>query len=188
MSMFNDIVWDAKGNDELCVHNSKTIIEYPERFPRGHRSFLGPGSEKKWYGTYDGKPDGSWNRTARKMVQNCEGSGHPIFRCARPLERGRLREGNSGETDDSESEPWYEKPAPQNNEACGKPLAGGSAEFVSSEFQKSRSNKGAASEHFLAISPHHVPYANDVYDIIRKVYARPADDSMTYLYVKMALW
>ena len=68
--------------------------------------------------TNDGKPDGSWNRTAGKMVQNCEGSGHPIFRCARPLERGRLREGNSGETDDSESEPWYEKPAPQNNEAC----------------------------------------------------------------------
>ena len=28
MSMFNDIVWDAKGNDELCVTNSKTIKEY----------------------------------------------------------------------------------------------------------------------------------------------------------------
>ena len=56
-----------------------------------------------------------------KMVQNCEGSGHPIFRCARPLERGRLREKEiQEETDDSEFEPWYEKPAPQNNEACGK--------------------------------------------------------------------
>ena len=41
MSMFKDIVWDAKGNDELCVHTSKT------RFPRGHWSFLGPGSEKE---------------------------------------------------------------------------------------------------------------------------------------------
>ena len=28
MSMFNDIVWDAKGNDELCVNNSKTIEVY----------------------------------------------------------------------------------------------------------------------------------------------------------------
>ena len=45
------------------------------------------------------------------------------------------REENSGETDNSECEPWYHWPAPQNNEACGKPLAGGSAEFVSSEFQ-----------------------------------------------------
>ena len=59
------------------------------------------------------------------------------------------REGNSGETDDSESEPRYYKPAPQSNEACGKPLAGGSAEFVSSEFQKSQSNKRATMEHFL---------------------------------------
>ena len=47
MSMFHDIVWDAKGNDELCVNNSKAIREYAERFPRGHRSFLGPGTEKK---------------------------------------------------------------------------------------------------------------------------------------------
>ena len=47
MSMFNDIVWDAKGNDEYCVNSSKT--ECAERFPRGHWSFLGPGPEKKWY-------------------------------------------------------------------------------------------------------------------------------------------
>ena len=25
MSMFNDIVWDAKGNDELCEHNSMDL-------------------------------------------------------------------------------------------------------------------------------------------------------------------
>ena len=62
MSMFNDIVWDAQGNDEMC-ENSKTIKQYARRFPRRHWSFLGPGSEKKWYGTYDGhgtydhKPD-----------------------------------------------------------------------------------------------------------------------------------
>ena len=41
MSMFNDILWDAKGNDELCVNNSKTIEEYADRFPPGHWSFLG---------------------------------------------------------------------------------------------------------------------------------------------------
>ena len=27
MSMFNDIVWDAKGNDELCVNISKAVIK-----------------------------------------------------------------------------------------------------------------------------------------------------------------
>ena len=48
-------------NDELCVNNSKTIKEYAERFARGHSSFPGPGSEKKWYGTCECKPDESWN-------------------------------------------------------------------------------------------------------------------------------
>ena len=98
MSMFNDIVWDTEGNDELGVNNSKTIKEYAERFPRDHWSFLGPGSEKKLFGTYDGKPDGSWNRTAEKMLQNFEDSGHPIFRCTLHLERGQLRSKGGGKT------------------------------------------------------------------------------------------
>ena len=38
-------------------------------------------------------------------------------------------------TDDSESEPWYHKPVAQTNEACGKPLAGETAESISSAFQ-----------------------------------------------------
>ena len=96
--MLSDIVWDAKGHDELCVNNSKTIKEYAKRFPRGHWSSLGPGSEKKWYGIYDGKPDVSWNRTAEKMLQNFKDSGHPIFRCTSTLERGQLRSKGGGKT------------------------------------------------------------------------------------------
>ena len=52
MSMLNDIVWDAKGNEELCENKSKTIEEHPERFPHGYWSFLEFGSATKWYGTY----------------------------------------------------------------------------------------------------------------------------------------
>ena len=81
MSMFNDIVWNAKGNEELCENDSKRVEEYARRFPRGHWSFHGPGSEKKWYGTYDGTQSGSWTRTAEKLLLNFAGSGHPIFRC-----------------------------------------------------------------------------------------------------------
>ena len=66
-------------------------------FLRGHWSFLGPESEKKWCGTYDGKP-GSWNRAAEKMLQNFEGCGHPTFRCTSPLERGQLRSKGGGKT------------------------------------------------------------------------------------------
>ena len=98
MSMFNDIVWDAKGNDEICENTSKTLKEYAGRFPRGHWSFLGPGSEKKWYGTYDCKPDGSWDRTAEKMLLNFAGSGRPIFRGTSALERGEFRSKGRGST------------------------------------------------------------------------------------------
>ena len=98
MSMLNDIVWDAKGSEELCENNSKRVEEYARRFPRGHWSFLGPGSEKKWYGTHDGKPDGSWNRTAEKMRLNFKKCGHPIFRCTSALEKGELRSKGGGRT------------------------------------------------------------------------------------------
>ena len=50
MPMFNDIEWEARGNEELCGNNSRSVAEYARKFLRGHWSFLGPGSETKWYG------------------------------------------------------------------------------------------------------------------------------------------
>ena len=82
----------------MSVNNSKTIREYAERFSRGHWSFLGSGSEKKWYGTCDGEPDGSWNRTAEKILQNFAGSDHPKFRCSSAFERGQVRSKGGGRT------------------------------------------------------------------------------------------
>ena len=93
--MFDDIVCDAKGNDEFVTNDSKTIRNYAERFHRDHWSFLALGFEKKWYGTYGCKPNGSWNRTAEKMLQNFEGSGPPIFHCASALER-RIKKQKNG--------------------------------------------------------------------------------------------
>ena len=87
MSMFNDIIWDAKGNEESCENTSKRVEEYA----RSHWSFLGPGSEKKWYATYNSKPNGCWDRTVEKIMQNFKRSGHPIFRCTSAQERGQLR-------------------------------------------------------------------------------------------------
>ena len=75
MSMFNDIVWDAKGDEELCENNSKKNLKI----------------EKKWYATHNCKPNGSWDRTTEKMMQNFQRSGHPIFRSTSALERGHSR-------------------------------------------------------------------------------------------------
>ena len=98
MSMFNDIVWDAEGNEELCENNSKRIEEYAQRFPRGHWSFLGPGSENKWYATYNSKPNGCWDQIVEKMKHFFQRSGHPIFRCTSALGRGQSRNKGGGKT------------------------------------------------------------------------------------------
>ena len=60
MSMFNDIKWGEKRNEEKCKSYAYKVANYARRFLRGHWSFLGPGSEKKWYGTYSVKHDGVW--------------------------------------------------------------------------------------------------------------------------------
>ena len=49
MSMFNDISCDGKGNEEECVANAKVVSILAKKFGIGQWSFIGPGSEKKWY-------------------------------------------------------------------------------------------------------------------------------------------
>ena len=96
MSRYNDIGWEAKGNTEQCEYNSQTVANYACKFPRGHWSFLGPGSQEKWYGTYTDKPDGSWDRMAEEMMAHFSESGHPIFRASSALERGEVRSKGEG--------------------------------------------------------------------------------------------
>ena len=94
----------------------------------------------------------------------------------------------SEETDDSEYDPWYYKPVAQTNKACGKPLAGETAESISSAFQKSQNNKEATMEHFFAMSPQTISDTEAVYDMLRKIYGRPSDDPMEDLDVNAAIW
>ena len=68
---------------ETCQSNAQEVADcYARRFSCGRWSFLGPGSEKKWYETCSDKPDGNWDRTAEMMMLqfNTE-SGHPNTSC-----------------------------------------------------------------------------------------------------------
>ena len=58
-------------------------------------SFLGPGSEKKWYSTYIDRPQGEWDRVAEMMIKFRE-SGHPVFRATSPLSPGTLKSQGGG--------------------------------------------------------------------------------------------
>ena len=91
MSMYNDIAWKEEGNKERCEYDSQTVANSARKFPRGHWSFLGPGSEDERCGTYTDKPDGSWSQSAENMMANFSGSGHSIFRASSAFERGELR-------------------------------------------------------------------------------------------------
>ena len=97
MSMKNDIVWRGNGNTEECIQNSLEVSKYARRFPCGRRSFLGLGSEKKWYRTCSDKPDRNWDRTAEMMTLhlNTE-SGHPLFRASSAFARENCRSNEHG--------------------------------------------------------------------------------------------
>ena len=68
----------------LCLYLQK-------RFPAGRWSFLGPGSEKKWYSTHYSKPQREWGRVAELMMIKFSESGHPVFRATSALSRGTLK-------------------------------------------------------------------------------------------------
>ena len=55
MSMFNDISCDGKGNKEECLANAKVVSKFARKFSFGQWSFIGPGSEKKWYSMEEAK-------------------------------------------------------------------------------------------------------------------------------------
>ena len=54
MSMFNDISCGSNYNEKECLANAKLVSLYAKRFGKGQWSFIGPGSEKKWYCIFPG--------------------------------------------------------------------------------------------------------------------------------------
>ena len=68
MSMFNDISWGSKDNKIECESNAQLVSLFARRFGAGQWSFLGPGSEKKWYSISKDSPQGEWDNMAEKMM------------------------------------------------------------------------------------------------------------------------
>ena len=82
---------DKKGNEDSCITTSRKIKMYASRFNDGHWAFLAPGEESKWYQGYAINCGGHSDRRASQMVDECETSGHPVFKGKSPLGRGTLR-------------------------------------------------------------------------------------------------
>ena len=95
MSMFNDISCEGKGNKEQCLKDADFVKTFARRFGIGQWSFIGPGSEKKWYPS-ENSPQGEWDHIAEDMLLKFAESGHPIFRATTPLSRGKLKSKGKG--------------------------------------------------------------------------------------------
>ena len=65
------------------------------RFGIGQWSFIGPGSEKKWYSS-ENSPQGAWDNIAEQMLLEFGESGHTTFRATTPLSRGQLKSKGKG--------------------------------------------------------------------------------------------
>ena len=96
MSMFNDISWGSKDNEQECELSANLVSIFARRLSPGRWSFLGLGSEKKWSSTYNERPQGEWDRVAELMMIKFGENGHPVFRVTSPLSRGTLKSKGGG--------------------------------------------------------------------------------------------
>ena len=96
MSMFNDISCDRKGNKEECLANARVVKVLAKKFGIGQWSFIGPGSEKKWFSGEENSSQGAWDHIADEMLLEFAKSGHPIFRATTPLSWSILKSKKHG--------------------------------------------------------------------------------------------
>ena len=74
------------------MSSSGSVAAYTRRYPKGHWSFLGPGTEENWYGTH------TCNHVADLMMGNLRESGHPAFGGTSALSQGSWTSTRGGKT------------------------------------------------------------------------------------------
>ena len=80
-----------EGSSSCRESNAQLVSLFARRFGAGQWSFLGPGSEKKWYSISEDSPQGEWDKIAELMMVTFRESGHPVFRATSPLSRSQLK-------------------------------------------------------------------------------------------------
>ena len=83
--MFNDISCGTKDNEEECLAHAEVVSLYARKFGTGHWSFIGPGSEKKWYSLKEDSPQGIWDHIEEKMLLEFAEKRMSDFPCYDPI-------------------------------------------------------------------------------------------------------
>ena len=74
----------------------RSFLFLAKKFGIGQWSFIGPGSEKKWYSMEENSPQGIWDHIAEKMLVEFAESRCHIFRGTTPLSRCKLKSKGHG--------------------------------------------------------------------------------------------
>ena len=85
----------GKTTKMICLANAGFVEVLARRFGVGQWSFIGPGSEKKWYSA-EISPHGACENNAEQMMLEFAESRHPTFRATTPLSRGILKSKGRG--------------------------------------------------------------------------------------------
>ena len=90
----------SHGDQKIMKKNATQMLDsflyLQEDSEQDNGSFLGPGSEKKWYSISEYSPQGEWDRVAEQMMLKFGESKHPVFRSTSPLSRGVLKSKGGG--------------------------------------------------------------------------------------------
>ena len=86
----------SKDNKVEYESNANLVSLYARRCGAGQWSFLGLGSEKKWYSISEDSPQGEWDKMAELMMLKYAESTHPVFRATSPSSRGVLKSKGGG--------------------------------------------------------------------------------------------
>ena len=94
LMIVGNLVWQQ---EEVQKGDISIVVKVlAKKFGIGQWSFIGPGSEKKWYSGEENSPQGAWDHIADEMLLEFAESGHPIFRATTPLSRGILKSNRHG--------------------------------------------------------------------------------------------
>ena len=101
VSMFNGISCGSRDNEEECLLNAKLVSLYAKRFGKGQWSFIGPGSEKKWYCISEDSPQGEWDNMAERMLLEFRRKWTSNFPCCKSIVQKSTQKQRTWKTVDS---------------------------------------------------------------------------------------
>ena len=92
MSLFSDISCDRKDNKDECLANVGVVKVLVRRLGIGQWSFIGPGSEKKWFPS-ENSPQGAWDILRKTCCWNSQKADIPSsvqrLHCPRVFSRAK---------------------------------------------------------------------------------------------------